>query len=905
MKRIHGHVIGYLFSGLIISSLMGCASLELLESEPKPIPRKTLADLDLQPVVVKPSSLPGKSLESLQQSYDELLSVIEQPELREQLSYRLADVEILLAEKQQELAVTVEDGYYSDAILAYQSILTQYPGQPANGEILYQLSRAYDLQGQQANSVATLRRLIAEYPQHSRRSEAWFRLGEFSFAQNNYPEAIESYNKVVKGEPQSEFFPISAYMLGWSHFKLEQYDGSLHAYTAMLDSTFEQQDTVDFSSHYQALPKGQLKLVKDTLRIMGLLFSYAGNAKGVERFYQKIGHRPYEHLIYDELAQQHLNNDRYRDSADVLRSFVELYPQHPQSIGFFVRHIDAYILGDFPSLVLPAKEDFVEVFGITGAFADALFTHPEHPARAYLHPYIKELAQFEHSFAQQVKARVSDETLAAEKKQNLIAQQALAYQKAARWYREFMQTFPSDPDVMNMHFYLAEALFEAEQFNVAANEYTAFSRTYPEHEQSANAAYSAILAVQRLPENEQNHRLQRLLTVQKEFVDRFVGDARAVPVAEQLMRHYFASEAYQQAGSWSQWLLANVKGGENPQDMARLLASARLIRAHSDYALDDFEGAELGYRELLAKPADLVSLEGIATEKQIEERLAASIYKQAEKGIAEKQIDVAVAHLKRILSDTPGSELRIAAQFDAATYLLDLSQWGESIALLEDFQQQYPNHTLANDIPEKLLFAYEQNAQWLDAAQLLKVRWQNDKASETGREALLVAADYFLKGNDDEASLISYRTYAHTYPEPFAEAMEARFIMSEFYRKSGEKWKRDFWFRKIIAAQKTAGEAVTQRTTYLAAMAELEFAKDADLAFSEIPLNQPLNKSLVRKQQALEKAVSGFNKVIGYGVADFTTVANFRLGNIYQTLAESLMGFPTTGKIVVAGIGTI
>ena len=792
--------------GCSTAFLTACASFEVFTPSAEPKPRPTLAQLDLKPVTITKSQLPGRSLESLQQGYQELVDVIEDPVLREQLGYRLADVEILLAEQQQERGINGSQGYYDDAILAYQSLLQQYPDKDANSQVMYQLSRAYDLQGQQQNSVKVLQELLASYPDHPHRDEAWFRLGEYHFSQGDHAAAIEHYSQVVDGDQQSEFVPISAYMLGWSHFKLEQYQGALKAYTTMLDVSFSEkyvsqgsnfdEQYIDYSQFIETLPKGQLKLVKDTLRIMALLFSYAGNAEGIEDFFSSVGARPFEHLIYDELAQQHLNNDRYRDSADVLRAFTRLYPQHPLSVSFFVRHIDAYILGDFPSLVLPAKEDFVETFGVSGAFSTGLIEDSQHPARPYLHSYLKELAQFEHSFAQQLKDALTDPNLEQNKQSKLSLQQSTAYIQAARWYREFMQTFPADEEIMDMHFYLAEALFEAGDFDQAAKEYTAFSVAYPEHHSSADAAYSAILAVQMLSSVAPDEKAQRLLTVQKDFVDRFAKDTRAIPVVEQLMHHYFDQDAYQQASSWSRWLLDTQFVEGTQHDASKLHADARLILAHSQYALEDFPQAEVQYRQLLANTEQLKLLASVISNAQVQERLAASIYKQAESAIQQGELLAGISHLQRVIADTPDADLRVAAQFDAATHFLTLNKWPEAISQLLDFQQRFASHSLSADIPEKLLFAYEQSGQWLDAANLLNSRWLDNKKSESGREALLVAAEYYLKAEQSQRALESYRTYAHSYPEPFPEAMEARFIMSEFYRESGEKWKRDFWLKK-------------------------------------------------------------------------------------------------------------
>ena len=67
------------------------------------------------------------------------------------------------------------------------------------------------------------------------------------------------------------------------------------------------------------------------------------------------------------------------------------------------------------------------------------------------------------------------------------------------------------------------------------------------------------------------------------------------------------------------------------------------------------------------------------------------------------------------------------------------------------------------------------------------------------------------------------------------------------------------------------------------------FADDTRQAFVKIKLTQPLKNSLNKKRKALTAAVNAHNKVLGYGVREYATVANHQLGTLYRTLASDLM----------------
>jgi hypothetical protein len=248
-----------------------------------------------------------------------------------------------------------------------------------------------------------------------------------------------------------------------------------------------------------------------------------------------------------------------------------------------------------------------------------------------------------------------------------------------------------------------------------------------------------------------------------------------------------------------------------------------------------------------------------------------------------------VALLRRIMQETPSSTFRAAAQYDAATYLLALEDFSQALPLLLDFQTRFANNPLTKTIPGKLLLAYEKSEQWQPAAALLMAQHQAQPDTELGRESLYVAADYYLKAGDKETSLNTYRSYAHRYPRPLADANEARFKLTEFYSERGDATKRRFWLNKLIEADQKAGSERSARSRYLAAMASMVFATDADTAYQKIKLTLPLNKSLQRKQNALKNAISRYDGVMAYGIAEYTTQANYSLANLYSVLAKDLM----------------
>ena len=61
------------------------------------------------------------------------------------------------------------------------------------------------------------------------------------------------------------------------------------------------------------------------------------------------------------------------------------------------------------------------------------------------------------------------------------------YQEAARWYRDYLKSFPGDVDSAQTNYLLAEALYEGHEYGEAAAEYEHTAYGYPRNDKSATA----------------------------------------------------------------------------------------------------------------------------------------------------------------------------------------------------------------------------------------------------------------------------------------------------------------------------------------------------------------------------------------------------------------------------------
>lgn len=860
---------------LIAASLTGCTVLH--ESDKKPEP--TLATLKPAKMPEQSKALPQVGLQQVSDHYREVLRSTNDPELRVQVNQRLADLQMLSGE-QQQLAGKQGTRYFDDTIKSYRELLMQHPNRPENDRLLYQLSKAYDLDGRGDESLVVLQQLVRDYPQSEYYVEAQFRRGELLFARADYTQAENAYSEVVKKGAASSYYQNALYMQGWAQFKRSSYDASLLSFTQTLDLLWKKESSLD------DLPRAQREIINDALRVMSLIFSYDNGAGTITGFYAKQGVRHYNAELYRQLGQLYLQQKRYRDAAETYRAYADAYPLSTQAPEMYVLLIAAFEEGNFPTEVLSEKAAFVKRFGIHGDYWAKASEPAREPLRPHLKDYLTELAQYHHAQAQKLKAEIGKPVAKGEEKisdadKKSASQQA--YRQAGNYYREYIDTFPQDPQVGRMVFLLAESRFEAEEYAAAIEAYEQAAYEYSNNERGAEAGYSALIAyeelIKRSPAEQKDNWQQLKINSELRFAKQYAKDPRAVVVQAHAADELFERKEYPEAIA-----AANVVMQWQPAAEPRLLRSSALIIGHGEFEQQHYVQAEQGYRTALTfMPSN------DPQRSAVQERLAASVYKQGEQRLASGDKLAAAQEFMRVAQVAPDSAIRVNAQYDAATQFMEGSQWKDAISTLTDFRSRFPTNALSAGVAMKLAVAYQQSGQPAAAANELTRVAEQDGDTTTRREALYSAAELYQKAGDNNSAIDRYRRYVQTYPQPFAQAMEARYQLSELYKQPGAADMRRSWLQQIVEADATAGSARTDRSRFLAAQSQDELADELYRNFASLRLTLPLKESLKKKKGALEQTLAAYNRCSDYGIQQFATKATFRIGEIYSTLSNDLI----------------
>ncbi|HET8696260.1 MAG TPA: outer membrane protein assembly factor BamD, partial [Gammaproteobacteria bacterium] len=472
-------------------------------------------------------------------------------------------------------------------------------------------------------------------------------------------------------------------------------------------------------------------------------------------------------------------------------------------------------------------------------------------------------------------ALYQDETLKTEKPAN--------YREALAWYREYLASFPKEPESPSINYQVADLLLENQDYGEAAREYERTAYDYPAHERAAAAGYAAVYAhreeLKVIGEADRPAAARATIDSSLRFADTFPEHESAATILGAAAQDLYAMKDYAPAAAAGRKLVERYPAGD-----PALRRSAWTVVAHSSFELADYPAAEFAYTRTL----ELVPAED-AERQSLVDNLAASIYKQGELANAAGDYRAAADNFLRLKEAAPTSAVRPAAEYDAAAALLKLQDWTAAAKVLDAFRTAFPNHELNGEATKQLAYAYRQSGESSLAAGEYERVAAEATDPELGREALLTAGDLYEQAADMERAVSAYERYVRDYPHPVETALETRYKLARMYQARGDGVAYEQELNAIVAADAGAGSERTDRTKYLAAQSGLVLAKKLYDGFVDVRLVQPFDKSLKLKRERMDAALRALEGLVGYEVAEVTSAATFYMAETYWGLNRSLL----------------
>ena len=839
--------------------------------------KDTIESLENKTVELRTGKVILNSSDLARDNYRAFLELVsDDPALRAEAMRRLGDLELEATEAQQltENVDALEQASYDNAVNLYQQLLEAYPDFRRNDTVQYQLARAYEIGGRTDDALDVLNDLVEQFPDTPMIDEIQFRRGEMLFLRKNYSDAELAYRAVVEYGEGSRFYEQSLYKLGWAQFKLAWHSDSLQPFFELLDRKISGIELQEGDDRLAALSRAEQEMVEDTFRVLSISFSYMEGAGSIGEFLDTRGHPEYAYVIYMNLGDLYLEQERFVDAAESYEAFVGQDPYHPKAPLLQVEVIEAYKRGGFPSLVLEGKKGFVDRYGMDGEFWIRNPRDQNNAVAAHLKANLNDLAQYYHAEAQRDGKR-SD------------------YQEAARWYRKYLAYFPGEADTANTNFLLAEILFESQDFAEAKTEYERTAYAYPMHDKSAEAGYAALLAYreheQSLQGSAQTQWHQAYLDSGLRFADTYPEHPESGAVLTTVAEDLFAQNQFDLAIAVSQAVI-----GKQPPVEAPLQRTAWTVVAHSQFDLGNFADAEQAYYSLrTVTPTD----DALANQ-EIKDRIASSIYKQGETARDAGDLETAVTHFTRLGQAVPDSNIRATAEYDAAAALITMAAWGRATGMLEQYRRDYPDSEFADDITQKLAVTYMETGRGTEAAaEFERIATAAGTTDDVRREALWKAAELYETGAAAGSEKRVLANIIERYPNPLSESIEARYRLLQLAEAEGNSAEVTARLQDLVDTDARAGAQRSDRTRYLAATASIQLAEPARKRFEVVKLTQPLAESMKLKRSLMEDVLKAYTDAADYGVAEVTTAATHQLGMVYESFAADVIASERPGNL--------
>lgn len=741
----------------------------------------------------------------------------------------------------------------ADAIDHYAALLRDFPELIDVADVTYQLARAQDLGQQLEKSLATLEGFAKKFPKDSRAFEAYFRIAEHQFSLSEYPRAKPAYELVIR-QGDKRYLDQAEYKLAWTMFKLGDFRGALPKFIAVIDRGYGQAAGDDLTRRNR---------MQDALRATALTFSNLEGPLEVERYFVGTAARPYVSDIYQTLARYYLDHRRVNDGSVTYTLLHKYYPDNSQAAVLLADLVVGARRESLAKIALELQELFVNRYSISSSYWEKAAPEVRNQILGHMKPFASQLGQMYHADAQQQKKPES-------------------YQKAIKYYSQYVDTFPNDKETPGIHFLLADARFETGDFDKAIVDYEKLAYGYGPHEKAAESGYALLVTTQKIIElendvAEKKKKLATLVARSGRFSTVFPGDLRVDDVLAKAGEDTLSVGEPAEAVRLSEALLAR-----NPSETARRRASQTL--AHGLFETSAFVRAEAAYVKALA-------FKGY-TPKEVNdmtERLGLSVYRQAEGLVAAGDTKQAIETFLKVGKVAPGTEAVANSIIEATVLLASTKRWSEAIELLEGFGRNFAGHKLNADVPVRLAVAYENDGKFLKAADTLESISQTEKDEPLARQMVTRAAELREKGGRTDLAIATYERYLDRYPEPIERASEVRQTLSDIAAKGKDITTRDRWLNDLIAKAKSPTGRESVRVRFLAAKASIVLGDDVAKVFEATKLTLPFEKSLAAKRGSMESALRWFEEASRFGVLEVTTAATYKTAEIYRQMAKDMM----------------
>ena len=304
---------------------------------------------------------------------------------------------------------------YSKSLRTYEDLAQQYPEFSKICEAYYQMGNLYQLLGDLDRCRLVYTKIVDEFGQCPRASMAHFKLADLAYLDHDNSESLKHLEKVKEREVEIGTWEMVHYRKAELYYNIGEFEKAIGLFQTYLDRC-------DAGMYKKQEFRGM------ALEFMAVCFSdMANGAEEGIKYFQKIGHKPYEDTVTYTIGMKNRTHGQWEDAIKALTAALDHFPCYKDAPIACQMLIECYVIKRQYEKANEEREKLVDDYGPGSQWYQRNSGQKAviEQSRNEVRKAIASIAIYYHAIAQKKKDKS-------------------AYEKAIRRYEDFFREFPDD-----------------------------------------------------------------------------------------------------------------------------------------------------------------------------------------------------------------------------------------------------------------------------------------------------------------------------------------------------------------------------------------------------------------------------------------------------------------------------
>lgn len=815
--------------------------------------------------------------------------------------------------------------YNLKAIQLYEWFLNDFPKDPKVDQALFFLGYNYFELNKGDKGRSFYERLIKEHPQSPYIEESYFALGEYHFDRNEWDKALNYYQKISSSK-HNRLGSFAQYKEAWCLYKVGKQKQALLALEKVIEA-----GRASRQEKNSAGGVSRIRLATEATRDLVVFYAEAGTAENARNYFEGITDEKNIQPMLERLAYYYSDTGQKDSARYLFKQLIEANPNGAKAFDYQYQIVQMYTFSGTPKIFQEELYHWINTYGPESRWYAANKKNAEvgEKSQQLIETTLRNYILQQHQTAQNSKAPHSQKL-------------------AKEGYELYFKTFKNGSKMDELHFFFGELLFDKEDYEGAAAEYSWVVQHAPKSQYYEKSALNAVLSLEKmLPKPEEMKKkiadntsepvpMEKSVTdfikVGEKYVDLKPKDEASVAIRYKVGSLYYYHNEFDKALSVFNTILNNYPKTQYAEYSANLMLDIYNLKK-------DYSGLEAAGQKILSIP----ELSKTSVANQVQNILQRTSFKKAQDLEGGKDYAKAAKSYEEFAQKNPGTELGMNATFNAAVNYERAGDIGKAVSLYTVVltSSQNKNEAMKNNVRKFLGALYEKTGQYKKAAdsfadyagknpkdkeavsfhfnaaviydglnEYKRATENYNKYYELSRAADRKEVFYLLAKMDDRRGMAkqaieNYDKYISSGPNEATRIVESAFRIGELHQQRREIEPAEKSFRRTVAISKRlAGEGKPAGVPYAAEAKFNLVAKNYDdLKAIRIP-NNPAEqgKAVQNKLAVLNRLKEQLKEVISYDDGPMVVASLTLIGQAYQHMASSVFAAPIPKGLDEAGI---